>query len=48
MSVYELVDISTGCIEAYLLFLMCETFMERRENCRKIIYAAGVEKFLGV
>ncbi len=42
MSVYELVDISTGFIEAYLLFLMCETFMERRENQNKIVYAVGV------
>ena len=42
MSVYELVDISTGFIEAYLLFLMCETFMERRENQHKIVYTVGV------
>ena len=42
MNVYELVDISTGFIEAYLLFLMCETFMERRENQHKIVYAVGV------
>lgn len=42
MNVYELVDISTGFIEAYLFFLLCETFMERRKNRHKIVYAVGV------
>ncbi len=41
MIIYKLVDFSAGFIEIYLFFLLCETFMERRENCRKIIYVAG-------
>ena len=42
MIIYKLVDFSGGFIEVYLFFLLCETFMERRENCRKFIYVAGV------
>ena len=42
MIIQKLVDFSGGFIEVYLFFLLCETFMERRENCRKIIYPAGV------
>lgn len=42
MDVYTAANWATGFIEAYYLFVLCETFMERREIFNKYIYITGV------
>lgn len=42
MDIYVIANWTTGFFEAYYLYKLCETFMERREACNKYIYIAGV------
>lgn len=42
MDIYTIANWLTGFIEAYFLFVLCETFMERRECCKNYVYIAGV------
>ncbi len=42
MDIQTIANWSTGFIEAYFLFVLCETFMNRREQFNKYIYLIGV------
>lgn len=40
--IYTVANWATGFVEAYCLFILCETFMERKARYDKYIYLAGV------